>query len=221
MTYSVDLTVDLMDEVLSEVPDCPTELVMNALRKTARQFCEDSGWYKIKLEAGDISWDSTEKAFELSLPAGSDLKRIVTVTGADGAPAFCGSENEWIMRGIRPMTLTDSDTIVGYMMWRRKLLRPVPLPVSISPAGPLYVDAVLTIQESTKTLPDELCNEKRTALVAGTLARMLARSKRDNWYDPDGSRRHALEYQKEKTRAKIEAIEGLTDGTRAVYRRRF
>ena len=148
----------LIGNVVIQAPGCSDLLAVDALCKSAIQLCEQTqAWQET------ITQTTQVQDVDIDVPAHSRASAIRRV--------FVDGE---LIQPVMPDSVDpfeESDTPRGYYRVSENVLRLVPAP---SASVTLTIDAVLAPTHSANTIPDDLAERCRMAIVWGALAYLLA-----------------------------------------------
>lgn len=85
--------IDYLDQLVMYVPSCPNAIILNALKRVGRKFCEESEAWRTELSIATVE---DQKEYTLPIPARTEMKRVVNdperpgvkVRGVPLAPEF-------------------------------------------------------------------------------------------------------------------------------------
>lgn len=66
--------VDYLDQLVMYVPSCPNAIILNALKRSGRKFCEDTEAWRTDLLIDTVSGESD---YELGIPSQTEMKRVL------------------------------------------------------------------------------------------------------------------------------------------------
>lgn len=147
----------LIGSVLIHAPGASDPLAVDALRMAAIQLCEKtSAWHE------SFTQNVRTQDIELDVPSQSRAVGIerVYINGSLISPITAGQADLFAQPGVPD----------GYYRTEDNVLRLVPAP---SDAVSLSVDVILAPTYTATSIPDDLANRCRKALIYGALAQLL------------------------------------------------
>lgn len=171
--------------VLVELPACPRPLIIEAVRQSAIQFCQESGFWRKELDG--FYTVATDAEYELTPPPDSTIAQILTLK-VGSCP-------------LVPKTLDDIETM--YAKWREQSGKPeyfflrdsqtaVFVPIPDSSAYEVRVLVTLKPSQAAHGVDECVFEEYKDAVKHGAIA-YLANIPEKDWTDPNkAAYSHAL-----------------------------
>lgn len=171
---------DFYDLLMPEVPGCTTAMIDLHLRETARQFCHQTGAWRLPFDDVNLVADQATYDLEPSEPE-SEVVRIVSLTlnseliwaDTDREQRGTNAVEPKYPRNEPPFTL-DPDLLEITLMTDE-------VPTAAVTAGMNIVGAMKPTQNAAR-LPDFLKSQYSQAMRYGTLARLMVMGKKP-WTD--------------------------------------
>lgn len=190
-------------DILPDAPGAPAQVVNHALLRTCQQFFHDTRAWSPWLDPTTTIADIAE--YDIEYPLGSVVVRLERAT-LDGVPVQISAYRE-IDHDPTDATATPGDGSITTADRRLLLIR-----LSTVAAGRvLRVRATLKPSDSATSIPDELAEQFRDAIVAGTLSRLL-RTVNRSYSNPDLGAVKEAEYQAAKNSTHFAAYKSFTAG---------
>lgn len=194
------------------VPNCPSPMIIEAVRQACIDFCESSGYLRANLDP--FNTVQSDDTYELTAPIDTVVCRVLHVRCGDRTVEAATQEsleqetNRWRslsgppVRYIQP----DQDTII---------LNPVPNGIEA-----VYVFATLRPSQASGGVDDQIFERFKDRITSGALARLMAMPNLP-WSNPELSGYHAGIYGGGVSDAADSAARGLTNAVRLRVRPRF
>lgn len=192
--------VDLFNDVLPEVPDCPTALAENAIRNAVIAFCRDSlVWQHTPVKQAIVADQAT---YVVAAPAGADLVELTRLTlgGEDVDPI---TREEALYDEAEGYTLSEDGTSI--------VLYPTPAEAVVQAEGLGFTFAVAPKRTST-TFPSWIHTRYLEALALGAKANLLRIPKKP-WTDMKSGDAYLSEFRAKTASAREDAVRNLTRTT--------
>lgn len=206
----------LDDNVMADVPGCPTAVAKKALLKTAIDFLSVSkAWSEVQ---DPIAVVDGVADYDFDAPTGArciEIKAVYTKTGEiDGV-----NMTELALRMPNWQDAAGSSPLMYTRAFDFSSLRVYPMPTN--PNGEtLRVHAVYTLTDTATSIPDDIVQRYADALSCGTKARLMLIPKTD-WQDLKLAGYHKGEYETARSVAQITAAHDKTAGAVRARPRRF
>lgn len=200
----INKLTDLYPLMEPELPGCPQPLILQALRKKVRQFCQDTDAWREQLK--DINLVAGQRDYVLNPSFDAEIRKIVEVrintaanraAGHIGAPVdfqrytFHGELSQRSGANLPPNTLTLDAT-----------LNP-----SESVAGGLEVKVSLAPLLMAGQVDQDFLQKWGEAIIGGAMFYLMA-MKNKKWSDPQKAGLYLVDYYKGLSRARRENVAG-------------
>ena len=183
---------DLAPQVQPEAQECPLAVIENETRKTARNFCERTTYWRH--EHDPITTGNDTGLYDLTIP---DQAQIVAVL----SPARHRREiieqrdKHWLDENLPNWAEETNIQARWFRMVAPTTLRLIPYPTAAeSETGALSVYIALKPSPLSTTIPDFVFNEWYEVLTEGVLAALFSRPGKA-YYNPDLVPFHAGKYE--------------------------
>lgn len=171
---------DFYDLLLPEVPGCTTAMMDLQLRETARQFCHQTGAWRVPFTAVDLV--AAQAAYTL-IPgvANSEVVKITKLT-VNSELLWADTEREQQGRdAVEPKYVRNEPPFTLSLELTQITLMADEVPAA-AVVGGLLVEGALKPTATAATLPDFLKSQYSDAMRYGTLARLMVMAKKP-WTD--------------------------------------
>lgn len=155
---------EMFDDVMPDLPQCPSALVTHHLRKAAIAFCEESGAYRFWAEALDVEINSNE--IDLDTPPQTEVVGIVSVK-FNGSDVIATSQADLSAQDGDWFTTT-GDTPTHYYQMEPGTLLLYPLPSAADP-GSLSVSVKVKPKENASGLESWVYKKYHEGICAKAL----------------------------------------------------
>lgn len=164
------------DEVLPDLPGCPEEFALNAIRNAAILFCDRTKVHRIDLDP--ILLLANVPQVDFILPASAPQTRVVQVLQAQyGEDPLDFKDPDWLDKNLDPNWRTTTGEPLFITQDSEESFRPVPFPAADATlALTLYV-AVKPTADAT-LIDARLWREHKEAIAAGAKARLMMSPKK-------------------------------------------
>lgn len=161
----------LLPEVLPEVHGAPRALVVNAIRKAARRFCERSTYWVADHALITTVTDENGNAgeYDLTLPAGTEMVTVRQPAFHKAEPIYQKTER-WLYESFDPKWRDKTGTQADwFLMLAPTTLRLVPYPVTAQ-TDALRVTMILKPSGASTGMDTAVYDEWYEVLAAGALS---------------------------------------------------
>lgn len=194
------------------VPDCPSPMIIEAVRQACIDFCESSGYLRVDLEP--FNTVATDEEYELTAPTDTVVCRVLTVR--------CGD------RILEATTQERLDADASY--WRNltgqpaRYIQPDQDTIILSPTPdsvePVKVFATVRPSQASGAVDDQIFERFKDRIASGAMARLMAMPA-VAWSNPELSAYHANIFGDGVSDAADKAARGLSNSVRLRVRPRF
>lgn len=186
----------LIGAILIQARGCSDMLAVDALRRSAIQLCEQTqAWRET------ITQQAKTQDVDLDIPAHSRAAAIRRV--------FVGEDEILPMAPDNINPFAASSTPRGYFRVSENVLRLIPAPDA---PVTLTVEAVLAPTYTANTIPDDLADRCRMALIWGALAYLLA-IPGQTWTQPELAGAYLHMFEQEAAKVSLQDVKGRVRAT--------
>lgn len=165
------LISDLLPEVLVEASGCPNLLATRALRRAAREFCKQSGYWRAELTSTLTLEDATpEYSLTDLLPSDAVLDGVLSVIReSDGEEVK--SKSPLQLDAMSTDWRDETGEPEFYTQFAPTSIRIVPYPTTTTDS--LRILARYTLSRTATTIPDVVLDRYDEGIFAGAVANLL------------------------------------------------
>lgn len=207
--------VNLVRDVAQKIRPCPRETMLNAYVRAARQFCGESRWYRVNLDAATV-------AYQQLYSLGSDpfleivdapFASLVTNPGAN-QPNIVPLQNQ-PSNAFNPNIEPDTPIWYSYIPEAQIAFSPTP-----DNAYPVSMTLVLQPRDGVTEIPDQLLTKWRLAFEDGALAYLYGLVG-EPFADPRLAMLYEAKFRSAINNGKANVAMGYQSGSQRATPRRF
>lgn len=201
-----------LDHIQPHVPDCPSPMILQAVRQASIEFCRSSRYLRVNLDPFNTVVGDDE--YELSPPTDTVVSAIINIR--------CGG------RILDPEKQEDLDAESNY--WRdlegqpSRFIQPDESTIIINPIPQevmvVRIMAAVRPSQSSGGVDSLLFERFMDAIASGALAKLMAMPS-VAWSNPELSAYHAGIFRSGVSEAADKAARGLTDSRKIRVKSRF
>ena len=198
---------DLYPYLSPELPGCPDPVILQALQKAGRMFCLDTeAWWEqlkpVNLVDGQVS-------YRISPSWEAEVKRIrdLRINTAEGIAN--GDEGDPVNPALYDFYPAGNKTPLGTSISENTVILDDSLEPADNVTNGLEVSIILVPYLDSDKLDPVFLNSWIEALIGRAMADLMSMTGK-KWMNPGRANVYELQYQKARSRAKIEKIRGNT-----------
>jgi len=200
----INKLTDLYPLMEPELPSCPEPLILQALRKKTRQFCQDTDVWREQLK--DIDLVAGQRDYVLNPSFDAEIRKIVEVrinTAENRAAGYRGAE----VKSQYYMFHGELSQRLGVNLQPNTLTLDESLEPSASETGGLEVKVSLAPLLMAGQVDQDFLQKWCEAIIGGAMFYLMTMP-RKKWSDPQKAGLYLVDYNKGISRARRENVVG-------------
>jgi hypothetical protein len=198
--------IDLLPQLLGEVPGCPDITAINALRNATIEFCTEAPGAWAELQEDSQVLASEVHTYEVEAPAGARVLKVLEAW-VNGEPLIPKTQAD--ISRLMPNWQLDRGNLPQYFnsVGGRTQVRVFPTPLNPPANAALLFRVAYAPSINSPRLDDSLANEHFEALMSGAKARLMAMANKA-WTSAQLAVYHGEKFQNAIVDKRIELMHG-------------
>lgn len=209
------LVINLIRDVAQLIRPCPRETMLNAYVRAARQFCGETRWYRVNLDAATVANQQLYSLGSDPFLEVVDVPYVSMVTNPGvNQPNIVPLVNQ-PSNAFNPNV--ESDTPIWFSYIPEAQIAFSPIPDSVYPVS---MTLVVQPRDGVTEIPDEILPKWRLAFEAGALAYLFGLAG-EPFANPNEAAKYAAIFRSYVNSGKASVAMGFQSGSQRATPRRF
>jgi hypothetical protein len=209
------LVRELIRDVAQKIRPCPRETILNAYVRAARQFCGETRWYRVNLDAATVANQQLYSLGSDPFIEIVDVPFVSMVTNPGVSQANIVPLVNQPSNAFNPNI--ESDTPIWYSYIPEAQIAFSPIPDS---AYPVSMTLVCQPRDGVTEIPNEILPKWRLAFEAGALAYLYGLTG-EPFADPREAAKYEAVFRSYINSGKASVAMGFQSGSQRATPRRF